>query len=197
MKKEVMEMIWKPMAFELKGVSPLLMHNAQLANPLNKWTKAIKEISGKRKKTEDDLEKLMELEWYGGLYTDSEERVILPSEVLLASFIDGAKQSRLGKQFKCGFEVPEDAVLEYEGPKDIEKLWKHGGFVDVRGVCVQRNRIMRTRPIFYDWSAKVGVQYRADVLNESQVEKAVIDAGTLVGICDYRPRYGRFIATRI
>lgn len=35
------------MKIEAKGLSPLMMHNGRLVNPLNQYSKAIKEISGK------------------------------------------------------------------------------------------------------------------------------------------------------
>ena len=190
-------MEFEKLMVRLEGASPLIMHNIQLANPLNTWAQALKEYSGKRKKTEDDHAEMSKLEWYGGLYTGKNDKgkdvVILPSEVLLGSFISGAKQSRLGVAFKCGFDVPMDALLEYDGPRDIDKLWADGRFTDVRGVAVQKSRIMRTRPIFMTWACDVLVVYRPDVLNESQVVKALRDAGSLCGVGDYRPRYGRYM----
>lgn len=191
----------KEIMFHLEGVAPLVMHNIQLANPLNQWSKKLKEISGKRKKTDDDHAEMSKIEWYGGLYVGKnaagKQVPIIPSEVLLGSFINGGKQSRKGKEFKSGFDVPMDSELIYDGPKDIDKLWADGRFTDVRGVRVQNARIMRTRPIFMKWSADVLVLYRPDVLDEEHVIKAVDDAGSLIGVGDYRPRYGRFIATKI
>jgi hypothetical protein len=191
----------KEITFRLESVCPLLMHNIQLANPLNKWSRMMKELSGKRKKTDSDFAEMSRIEWYGGLYSTKNDKgkdvVIIPSEVLLGCFTNGAKKSKRGTDFKCGFDVPYDAVLEYDGPKDIDKLWEDGRFVDVRAVCIQRSRVMRTRAIFMSWATNAVVRFDPDVLNESAVVKAVTDSGYLVGLCDYRPRFGRFMATKI
>jgi hypothetical protein len=55
-------------------------------------------------------------------------------------------------------------------------------------------KVMRTRPIFREWSALVEMQYDPDVLNLREVEEIVVDAGKLVGIGDWRPKHGRFEA---
>ena len=46
-----------------QGVSPLLCHNGQTADPRNAYSKAIKAISGKRKKTDSDYDEMARLEW--------------------------------------------------------------------------------------------------------------------------------------
>jgi len=30
------------------------------------------------------------------------------------------------------------------------------------------------------------------VLNIAEAKKAIVDAGSLIGVCEYRPRFGRF-----
>jgi len=53
----------------LEGLTPIMMHNGQLADPLNKFVKAAKPYSSKRGKTEEDYAVLAYIEWWGGLYT--------------------------------------------------------------------------------------------------------------------------------
>ena len=185
--------MFKELNVSIKGVSPLLTHNIQLADPMNQWTKALKEISSKRKKTETDFAEMSRIEWYGGLYVNSDKRIILPSEVLFGSICGGAKKSKLGKQFLSGFDVVSDSILEYDGDKNIDKLWKSGKSTDIRAVSIQRARIMRTRPIFFNWSVTIKCHFMEDILNKSQVVKAIEDAGMYVGVGDYRPRYGRYV----
>jgi hypothetical protein len=38
-------------------------------------------------------------------------------------------------------------MLEYTGPKKLEEMWADGNFTDIRPVQVQRNSVMRCRPI--------------------------------------------------
>jgi hypothetical protein len=52
--------------------------------------------------------------------------------------------------------------------------------------------VYRTRPMFTDWSATFEVCYDPDQINEGDLKKAIADAGRMVGLCDFRPKYGRF-----
>src|ERR671914_89551 len=68
-------------ACQITGVAPLILYNGHLADPLNYYAKEMKKISGKRHKTEADLEELAPLEWHGSLYV-SEGQVVIPGEVI-------------------------------------------------------------------------------------------------------------------
>lgn len=182
--------------YRLTGVVPLLMHNGQLANPLNPHTKSMKEMSGIRKKTEDDLAELSRREWLGGLYTDSEGFPCLPADVLLATLIEGAKKSKLGKQFAPGCFIEADARLKIGDTRKAVDLWGDPEYVDFRGVKVTQSRVMRTRPRFPKWATDVEVHVNTTLVNLSQVDKAWEDAGVQVGVGDYRPRFGRFNVER-
>lgn len=186
-------MAYEFLTVKVVGVAPLLMHNAQLADPLNKFTRAIKEICAKgRKKTDADLEALAKLEFMGGLYMDSKGHPAIPGECIEGMIRDGARKSRKGKDAQCG--IISDGVwpLEYEGPKDVEKLWHDERFRDYRGCGVNNARVMRMRPKFPAWSLTFKVAYQPEVVNRSDLEKWLEDAGQLVGLCDFRPRFGRF-----
>lgn len=181
------------MSVSIKGVSPLLMHNGQTADPLNKFSKAMKEITGKRKKTDEDHAELSRIEWLAGLYVDSDEKLILPSVSLEAAIIDGAKKSKLGKAFKSSVFVNEDAPLTI-GRKygKASELWDEDEYRDVRGVRVGQSRVMRTRPIFRDWSASFVLLFDDEQVNGGDVERALLDAGRISGVGDFRPKFGRF-----
>lgn len=179
------------------GASPLVQHNPRLANPLDPITKEIKTISGKRKKTEDDYRRLADLEWRGGLYLNADGRVIVPGEIIEATLVKAAKATRFGEAFKAGIMVPDDPILQYEGPQDIEKLADDPNFRDMRNVTVDRKRIMRCRPIFRAWSLRFNTLYLPDVLDPKKVVEVVEHAGRLVGFMEMRPRYGRFLVESV
>ncbi len=180
-------------SYWIEGVSPLLMHNGQLANPLNPLVKEMKQITGIRKKTDEHHLELQRLEFRAGLYLNEAGQVIVPSEVIESCLVEGAKKAKLGKAFKSSVTVTEDAVLEY-GPKlTVDQLWEQNEtYADVRGVKVGQSRVMRTRPIFRDWSLVFAVMFDAEQINLEQLSQAVEDAGRIVGLCDYRPKFGRF-----
>lgn len=186
-------MAWKKAQFKLTGVSPLIQHNGDLANPLNPIVKQQKLISQKRKKTEADLEELARLEFIGGMYYSDNPGVILPAEVLEATINGGARKFKEGMSAKAGMVIMEHAKLIFDGD-DLtpEELWADDRFKFQKMVTVARARILRTRPIFEDWSAEIEVTYEDTVCDASQVYKWLKKAGEIVGICDWRPRYGRF-----
>jgi len=178
--------------FTVKGISPLIMHNGQTADPLNQYSKAIKKITAKRKKTDADYEKLSELEWYAGLYVNDDGRVIVPGDCLTAMLRDAAKKQRLGKLFSSAVFCDDDALLEYEGPKKTDKMFQSGKFTSRMLVRVTTAKVLRTRPIFKDWSTTFEVKYYPTEINIDQVKEAVETAGRVIGLGDYRPRFGRF-----
>lgn len=183
----------KDIAFHIQGIAPLLMHSGQLANPLNPLVKEMKVLTGQRKKTDDTHLELSRLEFRAGLYLNASMQVVIPSEVLESCIIEGAKKAKLGKAFKSAIAVQEDAVLDYGKPLTPEQMWeKPEEFVDVRGVKVGTSRVMRTRPIFRNWKLSFDVLFDGDQINAENVIQAVADAGRQVGLCDYRPKFGRF-----
>ena len=178
---------------KLKGVTPLLMSSERCANPIDPLSKQIKELTGKRKKTDEDLEQIARLEWEGQLYMN-EEGPVIPGENVEAMIRDGAKFVRMGRNIQRGLQVVEQKIkLEYSGPRDIEGLWnQRDKFSDMRSVVLQKKRIMRCRPIFHEWAISFTVLASDELLNMNDVMGYIKTAGDCVGICDYRPRYGRF-----
>ena len=182
-----------------QGVSPLLCHNGQTADPRNTYSKAIKAISGKRKKVDADYDEMARLEWLAGLYLANDD-LIIPDFVIESTMINGAKKSKRGPQAKCGLFFTEHASLEFAGKPDIisdqtlAEMFASGDFTHTIGVKVGMAKVMRTRPMFRRWSFKAIAQYDPDVLNLRDVEEIAGDAGKLVGLGDWRPKHGRFEA---
>ncbi|MBD8258251.1 hypothetical protein IFT96_23045 [Pseudomonas fluorescens] len=177
----------------ITGTSPLMMHSDRLANPLNPATKAHKELTGKRKKTDDDHLAIARSEFIAGAYYDEKLGFYIPGANFDATFLAGAKLQKLGVQWKRGALVMTDkAKIEFSGPSTPESLWEDQRFVDCRGVKVGQSKIMRYRPIFLEWGAELEVAINADVINIEDAKKAITDSGLLIGVCEYRPRFGRF-----
>ena len=92
---------------EITGSRPLLMHSDKFADPLNPLTKAHKELTSKRKKTDEDHEAIARSEWIGGMYID-EDGPYLPGVNVEAALIAGAKLSKLGTQLKRSVEIMDE-----------------------------------------------------------------------------------------
>lgn len=182
-----------------QGVSPLLCHNGQTADPRNTYAKAIKAVSSKRKKTDADYDEMARLEWLAGLYRIDGDLVI-PDYVIESTMIGGAKKSKRGPQAKCGLFFTEHAALQFSGKPDVindetlAEMFASGDFTHTIGVKVGMSKVMRTRPIFRNWSLKALCQFDPDVLNLRDIEEIASDAGKLVGLGDWRPKHGRFDA---
>jgi hypothetical protein len=177
------------------GTRPLLMHNIQLASPLNSYAKNIKAISSKRTKTEDDREAMSKLEFMGSLYFDEIMGPYLPGNMIFASLNEGAKITKSGRKVERGVDVVELVnPLVYQGPRDMEALFNDPNFVDIRPVRIGGSRVDRTRPIFRQWEVEFDLIIDPDILNEDEVVRIITDAGSFAGFGDYRKMYGRYSA---
>ena len=183
--------MYKNLTIKVIGIAPLIMHNGQTADPLNKYAKALREISGKRKKTEADFLEMARIEFMAGLYMDQEGPVV-PSRMIEATVVAGARKSKLGKLAEAGVVVEHHAQLDYPGPRTAEALFQLAEFRLALPVRVGQVRVIRTRPIFTTWSAAIELSFLDDVINERDLKTAFRSAGAYAGFGDWRPRYGRF-----
>jgi hypothetical protein len=184
-------MSWQEKTYHLKSTCPLLMHNGQGIDPLNKFSKALKAISGKRGKTEADHLEMSRIEFLMGLYMGP-SGPIMPQANLEAALIKAAMKFKEGNLAKSGMYVKSDAILIYDGSKVPDEMFLDDRFRDKRNVRVGMASIMRTRPIFHEWEADVTIVYEDGVVNGSRIDEWIATAGILIGLCELRPRLGRF-----
>jgi hypothetical protein len=65
--------------------------------------------------------------------------------------------------------------------------------VDQRPVIIGKARILRARPRFDEWSATFTINYDQQLIKEPRLIVDILaDAGSRIGVGDYRPRFGRF-----
>ena len=180
--------------FKIQGVTPLLMHSSQLSDPLNKYTKALKKITGIRKKTEEHYIEMGRIEVLGGLYWSEEYGLYMPGENIEACLIGAAKFKKLGTTFKRAAQVVELAcpLTGTGAPSTPEKIAADDKFKFVKSVKVGTARIMRTRPIFESWATEFTVMYDPGQLQREDIIEAANSAGLMVGLGDWRPRFGKF-----
>ncbi len=177
------------------GGSPLLMHNERLADPLDEWTRKLAAVTGKRKKTDADHMEIGRIEFNGGLYTNG-NGPCLPGWNILRCLQDGATRSKRGRDVLRGvYPGAETADVIYEGPREVDALWKNGTFHLRKTVGVQRSRTMRTRPLFTEWQVALPITVDPTVFDLDSLRPIWRDAGVYAGIGDMRPVYGRFKGT--
>lgn len=185
---------FKTLSVKIKGVSPIILHNGKLADPTYSYTKALKSLTTqfKRNKTDEFYIQHAALEWRGSLYLNAKDQIIVPTDLLLACLIKAGKRQRQGDLVKVGCFVENDAVLEYSGPKELDKLYEVDAFRDVRMVVVNKARVSRCRPRFDDWGLSFTMTYDSEQLKQSEIEGLLNAAGRYCGLGDNRPMYGRF-----
>jgi len=177
----------------LTGTRPLILHSDKGANPLDPDTIAFKMLTGKRGKTTENHEEIMRAEWELGMYKTADGQPGLPGLNFEAAIRRAAMKSKKGKLVQEGVMVLDEiSPVVHPGPRSMDALFKVAA--DVRSVVVGGKRITRTRPIFRTWKIVFTIQHDPEILDASDVMEFVSTAGKLIGIGDFRPRFGRFTA---
>jgi len=186
----------KTIHIAIKGETTLIMHSCAAVNPLHPLAKAMKKVTSIRNKTEDDLETLANLEWEAGLYWDDKIGLYMPGENVEACIREGAKARKKGKDIVKGFSVTELKIPVDIGEKlTLEQMRDDYRFRDTRPMKVKTSRVMRTRPRFNNWRLEFDAVYDENMLDFATIVSAIEYAGQYVGLCDSRPKYGKFVAT--
>lgn len=189
-------MAWQEAKYKLTSVCQMLMHNGQTADPTNKWSKLIKQISSKRAKTDSDYEEMARLEFMAGLYM-SADGPVLPNFMVDAILVAGAKKSKEGQLAKSAVFCTSHVPLVYDGPRTADGLWGDERFRFSAIVRVQNARVSRTRPRFEKWEALAVLKYEPSVINLARIDDWLTVAGAMVGAGDWRPQNGRFEVVRV
>lgn len=162
----------------IQGISPLLMH----AYPLMP-------IEALEKKTPVEQAEL-------AAYRDPDTQDLYVSGVAFqrcliaaASYSKGKGRASLQKPVAaCVLVSPERASL------GIQKF-----VVDSRPVVIPatKGRVMRHRPRLETWQVSFEIQYDDTLIKESELRRVIDDAGSRVGLLDFRPEkkgpFGRFM----
>jgi len=172
------------------------MHNGQTADPLNRFTKALKQVSSKRTKTDSDFEEMARIEFMAGLYM-GKDGPIIPAANIDSLLVNAAKKSKESQFAKSGVFCAEHASLQYDGPRTADELWANEDFRFSAIVRVGTAKVVRMRPIFRQWTATISLNVEASVVNPARLDDWLIAAGSVVGLGDWRPQHGRFEAKRI
>lgn len=86
-----------------KGISPLIMHSCKTVNPLHPISKEIRKLNDKprgQKLTEEELERLSDLEWEAGCYWQDGIGLYIPGENIEATLRNGGKSFKKGRILK-------------------------------------------------------------------------------------------------
>jgi hypothetical protein len=184
----------KTLKITWKGTTPLIMHSCQCVNPMHPIAKQMKEITSKRKKTEEDLKVLSDLEWEAGAYWKEGLGLYIPAENVEATLMNGAKAFKRGKDVQKYCSVM-DLYIPFNYGENLtkEQLISNYEYRDTRPMTVMRAKVFRTRPRFDQWNISFNLQYDETQLDLKDLMQFLEYAGSYVGLCDSRPKYGKFV----
>jgi hypothetical protein len=179
----------------LIGQSELMMHNIQLADPDNHWTRQIAKLTGKRKMTEEDRVEKSRLEFLGGLYI-SNHRVVVPQANIRRCLKEAAKVTRQGRNIDraLNFANAELALpLAFEHSQlTPEELWAMPQYHDTT-IVASPGRVPRTRARFHPWALTAEWLLFPNLLSVEDLRSIADHAGLIEGLGDNRVNgMGRF-----
>ena len=171
-----------------------MLHNGQTSDPMNRFSKDIKEISSKRKKTDADFQAMAKLEWFSSLYLSKEGKVIFPSICLDAGLIAASRTFREGKKAQAGLFTTQNAIVKFDGDNlSMDDLFLRDENRTSMAVRIQQAKIIRTRfSIEENWKFIWDIAFEDTLLDLDKIVQIVKVCGDQIGLFEMRPRMGRF-----
>lgn len=170
----------KTVSVEIRGTSPLLIHRFSESSEQSKPTRRIKSQNGNpRAEAEQNAYKAPDGTFYFSAFS-------IPGTIGAA----GSNHKTTGSRKSLRWVVPSAVrmttdtvtILNGEGPANTFE-------VDSRPVTIPstKGRIMRHRPRWDNWGARFDLVINDDLLSVDTVHQLLVEAGTSVGIGDFRP----------
>ena len=178
-----------------KGTSPLIMHSCKCVNPLHPISVELKKYTSKKKKTEDDLKKISDLEWESGAYWKEGLGLYIPAENVRATLVNGAKEIRKGTDIQKYVDIL-DLYIPFNYGENLTKqeLIDSYEYRDTRPMTVNRAKVIRTRPRFNQWNITFKMRYDETKIDLDVIMMSLKNAGSYIGLCDSNKYgYGRFV----
>jgi len=170
----------KQASVTIKKISPLLMHRYPLCP-----------VAGMDKKPPKEQAEY-------AAYRDDKGVLYIPGEALQRALVGAATYSKgkgrgsLQKNAAAGLMVRESFL----------SLGKQEYAIDSRRVVIAATKgaVIRHRPRIDEWEVSFTLEWDETLLSEVEVRRIVDDAGSRVGLLDFRPErkgpFGRFMVTQ-
>jgi len=174
---------YKKIDVVIRGLTPLLMNRL---NPES--LKAKSRMKLEQYSTEKDAEASAYMAEIGG-----KKQLYIPQEAIYSMIIQTAKQYRVKRVSLSSILAGTMRIEPEKIPLGTDKYE-----IDERAVVIQRQRVLKGRAKLPKWKAKFQIVYDSKRLPEGIEEtlKTVLeDAGTRMGLLDYRPQHRGWFGT--
>jgi len=174
---------YKKIDVVIRGLTPLLMNRL---NPESLKSKS--RMRTETYRTDEDAKNSAYM-----AVIDGENQLYIPNQAVYSMIINTAKQYRVRRISLSSLLAGMMRVEPEKIPLGTDKYE-----VDERAVVIQRQRVLKGRAKLPKWSAKFQIVYDAKRLPEGIEEtlKTILeDAGTRMGLLDYRPQHKGWFGT--
>lgn len=178
-----MSEIYKKIDVKIRGLTPLLMNRL---NPESLKTKSRMKMQD-YSTTEDAKKSAYMAE------IDGKMQLYIPQEALYSMIINTAKQYKLRRMSLASLLAGTMRVEPEKVPLGTDKYE-----VDERAVVIQNQRVLKGRAKLPKWSAEFQLVYDSRRLPdgiEATLKEILEDAGTRMGLLDYRPQHKGWFGT--
>ena len=141
-------------------------------------------------------ERIKELDCQIAVWKDENQKATIPCSAIRATIENAARKLKHGPMVREGLTVlsVEFHYDEDKYGKTLEELGKN--CQHTVGVVIQRNRVLKTRALFKEWSATAIIDTDPEIVEKTNLIQWLDIAGRRIGLGDWRPQksgtFGRF-----
>lgn len=188
------------LSVKITGINPLLQNNPQTVDPFNRYSKMKKAITAKKRKTDDDLIELGNIEAESKIYFDDAIGVYIPATWVTESIIRNAFAiEKIGANKIRGglFATQSKIELDYRGKKKVKTITDIVMNPEFRHRMLLKQgqvRVPKDAPIFHEWSFNTELEFDDSVIDFGGMKRIIERSARYGGFGDFRPTFGRALA---
>ncbi len=178
------------LSVSITGITPMLIHNGRTANPLNSYSKALKALTSKRKKTDDDVHAILDLQWEASLYWSDAIGLYMPVENILASLLKACKKHKLGPSISgFVFNEPLGFPIITANHDNFEALKADPENKFVKAVTIQKSKTVTCRCILKEWKLNFNCDIDGSIIEPNEVRTVINTMSNRVGLGVWTPSH--------
>jgi hypothetical protein len=183
--------------FRVEGKEELLMANPRTVDPFDPYTILKKQITAKRKKTDEDQLDLRRLDVESKIYWDDSIGVYVPATWVSAALAGNSwmrAKIRKAEVRSAVFPVDRRIKLNYEKSNCVKSIKDISGnpfFVKTMLLKQGQVKIAKCAPVFHEWSFETSLNFDKAIIDRSTLTELLAYAAMYGGFGDFRPTYGR------